>query len=100
VLLYRKGQELALGRPPEYPGDSRIQEPDNRLEDTIRGKGIASMNAENAPVEAEHHRTVGMGDDSLDLPQSERRQSLWKTILQAGELPRYPAAPLPRLHSP
>jgi hypothetical protein len=41
-----------------------------------------------------------MGDDSLDLPQSERRQSLWKTILQAGELPRCPAAPLPRYNCP
>jgi hypothetical protein len=108
VLLYRKRQELALGRPPEYPGDSRIQEPDNRLEDTIRGKGIASMNAENAPVEAEHHRSVGMSLNVFDVPEAESLQSGWEAVFEPRRLPRCPAdplticpaAPLPRVHSP
>jgi len=38
--------------------------------------GVASMNAEDAQVEAEHHRTVGVGDDSLYLPQPEQGQAI------------------------
>jgi hypothetical protein len=73
VLLHRELEKLALGHAAERTRDSRIEEPNDCLEYPVGRVGIASMNAEDAPVEAEHHRTIGVGDDSLDIPQSKRQ---------------------------
>jgi len=76
VRLHRKRQELALGRAAEHPRDSRIQEPDNRLEDTIRGKGIAPVNSENTLIETEHDSAVGVGNHSSDVAEAENGQAI------------------------
>ena len=108
MLLDGKGEELKLGGPPQRPWYARVEESHDRLQDSIRGKGVAAVNSQNAPPETEHHRTVGMDDDPIYFPQAQRRQTLWKTFLQRNKLPRCPYAPLragsadplTRLHSP
>jgi hypothetical protein len=96
VCLHRKRQELALGRPAKQPRDSRIQESDNRLEDTVRGKGIAPVNSENPLIETEHDSAVGVGNDSTDAAEAEHGQAIPEQQVQL--LPRFPASPLPHLH--
>jgi hypothetical protein len=58
------------------------------------------VNSQNALAEAEHHRTVGMGDNSIYFPKAQSRQTLWKAFLQRSKLPRAPAYRLNHLHSP
>jgi hypothetical protein len=82
IELYRKLKKLSLSRSPEHPRNPGIQKPDDCLQHPIRSEGVAPVDAENPPVEAEHHRLVRMGYDPLDLPQPERRQSPWKTVLE------------------
>ena len=99
VLLHREMEKLALGRAAERTRNSAVQETNDRLEHPVRRMGVASMNAEDTPVEAEHHRTIGVGDDSLDLPQAEHGQAISEQQVQF--LTRFPAFPLTRLaHSP
>ena len=98
--LDRKSEELTLCGPPQYPWYARVEEPHNRLQDSIRGKSITAVNSQNALAEAEHDRTVGMDENAIYFPQAQRHQTLWKTFLQGGKLPGCPAAPHTRLHSP
>ena len=108
MFLDGKCQELALCGPPQHPWYAGVEEPHDRFQDSIRGKGIASVNSQNTLAEAEHHGTVGMGDDAIYFPQTQSRQTLWKTFLHRSTLPRCPftplragsAYPLSRLHSP
>jgi hypothetical protein len=70
VLFYRELEKLALGHAAKRPRNPGVQEAHDRLEHPVGRVGVASMDAEDAPVEAEHHCAVGVGDDSVDLPQS------------------------------
>jgi hypothetical protein len=87
MLLDGKGEELKLCGPPQRPWYARIEESHDRLQDSIRCKGVAAVNSQNALTEAEHHRTVGMDDDPIYFPQAQRRQTLWKTFLQSLHSP-------------
>ena len=99
VLLHRELEKLALGHAAERTSDSRVEEPNDCLEHPVGRVGVASMNPEDPPVEAEHHRTVRMGDDALYLPQSKHQQSIFEHEVQSR--PRFPASPLPGLrHNP
>jgi hypothetical protein len=71
VYLYWKRQELAFGQAPEHSRDSRIQEPHNGFEHAIGSKSVASVNPENALIEAEHDRAVGMSEDAVDISETE-----------------------------
>jgi hypothetical protein len=81
MLLHRELEKLALCRSAERTRNPGIEETHDRLEHPVGRKGVASMNPQEAPVEAEHHRTVGVGDDSVDLPQSERQQAVFESLL-------------------
>jgi hypothetical protein len=76
VQLHRKRQELAFGCSAARPRNPRVEEPDNGFQHTIGGISVAPVNPENALIEAEHHRTVGVGDNSLYLPQAEHGQAI------------------------
>ena len=82
MLLHRELEKLALGHAAERPTDSRVEEPNDCLEHPVGSVGIASMNPEDSPVEAEHHRAVGMGDDSINISQPELLKPDGKTILE------------------
>jgi hypothetical protein len=60
-------EKLALGRSAQHTRNPGIQETNDGLEHPIGREGVASMNPEDTPVEAEHHRTVGVGDDSINV---------------------------------
>jgi hypothetical protein len=102
MRLHRKRQELPLRRPAEHTRNTAVQKTHDRLEHPVRSKGVASMNTEDTPVEAEHHRTVGVGNDSLYLPEAEHGQAISEQmyVLSATLLTCCPAVPLSRLHSP
>jgi hypothetical protein len=100
MRLDRKGEELTLRGPPQHSRHAWVEEAHDRLQDAIRGKGIAAVNSQNALAEAEHHRTVGMGDNAIYFPEAQSRETLRKAFLQRSKLPRTPAYPLSRLHSP
>jgi hypothetical protein len=101
IRMDRKLEELPFGRTPPRAGHSWIQELDDRLEDSVRRKGIAAMDPKNPPSsDTEHHSLIGMGDDLGDVSEAEGLQSGRETVFQQDELPRCPAAPLPRVHSP
>ena len=87
MLLHGKSEELKLGGPSQRPWYARVEESHDRLQDSIRGKGVAAVNSQNALTEAEHHRTVGMDDDPIYFPQAQSRQTLWKTFLQSLHSP-------------
>ena len=82
VLLHRELEKLALGEAAERARDSRVEEPNDCLEHPIGCVGVASMNAEDVPVEAEHHRAVGVGDDSINVSQPELLKPDGKVILE------------------
>jgi hypothetical protein len=82
IELYREFEKLSFRGSSERSRHPGIQEADDCLEDTIRSEGIAPMYPENPPAEAEHHRLVGMRDNSFDLPQTECLQAVRKTILE------------------
>jgi len=88
VILDRERQEFALRRPPQHPRDSRIEEAYDRLQDLVRCVGVASMNAEHPPAETEHHRAVGVGDDPIDISESELLQPERQVILEQKQLSR------------
>ncbi len=71
ILMYRERQELALGGAPEPTRNSGIQKPNHCLQHPIRSEGVAPMYAEDAPAEAQHHRMVRVGEDVLDIPETE-----------------------------
>jgi hypothetical protein len=106
VRLYRKRQKLTLGRAAERTRNPAIEKTHDRLEHPVRRKGVTSMNAEDASIEAEHHGAVSMGKDPFDLPETEHGQTIPEQRVQL--LTRFPfaplragsASPLPRLHSP
>jgi hypothetical protein len=67
VLLHRELEKLALGNAAERPRNPAVEETHDRLEHPVGRVGVASMNPEDAPVEAEHHRTVAVSDDSINV---------------------------------
>jgi len=82
VLFYRELEKLTLGHAAERPRDSRVEEPNDCREHPIGRVRVASMNAEDPPVEAEHHRTIGVGDDSINISQPELLKPDGKAILE------------------
>jgi hypothetical protein len=82
VLFYRELEKLTLGHAAKRPRDPRVEEPNDRLEHPVGRVRVASMNAEDSPVEAEHHRTIGVGDDSINISQPELLKPDGKTILE------------------
>jgi hypothetical protein len=76
------------------------------------------MKPKGAPAQAEHYGGIGVGQNAVDLGETEsskpRREPIFKektlpprrrahrgsTHLPILGLPRFPASPLPRLHSP
>jgi len=73
MLLDGKGEELKLCGSPQRPWYARVEKSHDRLQDSIRGKGVAAVNSQNALAEAEHHGTVGMDDDPIYFPQAQSR---------------------------
>jgi hypothetical protein len=101
VLLYRKLEKFALGRAAEGTRNPAVEKADDCLEHPVWRKGIAPMNPEDAPVETEHHRPVGVGDDSINVSQPKLVEPERELILEEEQLPRCPTAPLPGpLHRP
>jgi hypothetical protein len=98
VRLHRKRQELAFGGAAASPRNPRVEEPDNGFQHTIGGVGVALVNPENALIAAEHYRAVRMGQDPLDISETECQKPDCETVLKSGALSRCPAVPL--LHSP
>jgi hypothetical protein len=82
MLLHRELEKLAFGHAAKRTRDSRVEEPNDRLEHPVGGVGVASMNPEDPPVEAEHHRTIGVGDDSINISQPEPLKPDGKAILE------------------
>src|SRR3954468_23677385 len=64
---------------------------------------IPPMNPKHPALKTEHHRSVGVGDDAIDVPEPELLQSARELILEQEQLPIHPrtdtrpAAPLPRV---
>jgi hypothetical protein len=67
VLLYRELEKLELGHSAQCPRDPGVEKTHDCLEHPVGRVGVASMNPEDAPVEAEHHRTIGVRDDSINV---------------------------------
>jgi hypothetical protein len=82
VLIHRKLEKLALGGSTERSRNSGIQEPHDSLEHPVRSGRIAAMNPKDPAAETQHHRPVGVGDDSINLSQPEllkpRREALFQ----------------------
>jgi hypothetical protein len=100
IGVNREVEELPLRHSPDRSRHSGIQEADDRVQDFIRRKGVAPMNSEYSPVQAQHYRLVRVGQDLFDIPETEPAEPLRKTILEQKTLPACPAASLPRLQSP
>ncbi len=108
MLLNWKREELTLGPEAQRPRHPGVQELDDGLQHSIRRKSIAPVNPENPLIEAEHHRSVGVGLNLFDVTKAKGLKPNRETILKSGGLPRcpadpltfYAAVPLPRLHSP
>jgi hypothetical protein len=82
VLLHRELEKLALGHAAERPRNPEVEETHDGLEHPVGRVRVASMNPEDPPVEAEHHRTIGVGDDSINISQPELLKPDGKTILE------------------
>lgn len=100
IGMHRELQELPFRRSPLSPRDSWIQKLHHRLQHVIRRKGISPVYPEDPPAQAQHDCLIRVGENPLDIPETQRLQPLGKTVLEKETLPRCPAAPLPRLHSP
>jgi hypothetical protein len=70
ILLDWKGQKLLLGSPAQRSRDPWVEESENRLKHPIGGEGVTAVNPENAPVEAEYHRTIGVCKDTIDITKT------------------------------
>lgn len=100
VGVNREIEKLSFGGPPECPRDTRVQEPNDRIQNLVGSEPIPPVNSEHPAVEAEHHRLVGVGEDPLHILETQRLQPLGETVLKQKTLPRGPAASLPCLQSP
>jgi hypothetical protein len=86
VGLDRELQELPLRRSPERPRNPRIEKANHCLQHLVRREGVAPMNPQHPPAEAQHHRLICMGDHSLDIFQAESQEALRQTILEEKTL--------------
>ena len=82
VLLHWELEKLALGHSPQRTRNPGVQEANDCLEHPVGREGIASVDPQDPPVEAEHHRTVSVGDNSINVSQPELLKPDGKTILQ------------------
>jgi hypothetical protein len=82
VLLDRKPKELPLSGPSKRPRNPGIEEPNNRLKHAIRSGRVAPMHSEHPPLKTEHHRTIGMGHDPINVSQTELVESSRELIVQ------------------
>jgi hypothetical protein len=82
MLFHSKLEKLPLGCPAERTRHSSAEEPNDGLENPIRCAGISPVNAEDSPVDTEHHRAVGVGDNSIDVPEPELVKPGRKEILE------------------
>lgn len=71
IRMHRERQELALRGATKPSRNSGIQKPNHCLQHAIRSEGVAPMYAEDALAEAQHHRLVRVGEDVLDIPETE-----------------------------
>ena len=72
----------------------RAEKPDDGLQHSIGRKSIALMDPQHPAIQAQHHGAIGVGQDSVDIPQTEQAQSIGQQILKQKKLPRCPAVPL------
>ncbi len=107
MRLYRERQKLTFGCSPQHSGNSRIQESDNRREYSVRSRGVSLVDPQDSPTgDAEHDRSVGMGNHASDVSEAEHSEAIpeqqvqWPTRCPPVPLSRFPAVLLPRLHSP
>ena len=100
ILLGGKFEELPFSQPPERPRNARIEEPDHGREHSIRRKRVAPVDPQHPPAQAQHHSLIGVGEYTLDILQTQRRQPFRQTVLNEKTLPRVPAYPLTRPHNP
>jgi hypothetical protein len=82
VLFHWKLEKLPLGCPAERTRHSSVEEPNDGLENPIRCVGVSSVNAEDSPVDTEHHGPIGVGDDTIDVPEPEFLKPGRKEILE------------------
>jgi hypothetical protein len=76
MFLYRKGQELSLGRSPEHSGHSWIQKSDDGAKHPVRSRCVSLMQPQDAAAgEAQHHRSVVVADHLRTLPQAKQEQA-------------------------
>ena len=67
VLLDRKAEKLPLGQAARGARHARVEEPDDRAEDPVRRHGVAAMQPQHPPGEADHDGAVGVGEDPVDV---------------------------------
>src|SRR3954451_18616511 len=65
-----------------------IQELNDGPQHVIRREGVASMQPESTPAQAEHYGAVGVRQDSVDLRQSQLPESCWEPIFEQKTLLR------------
>jgi hypothetical protein len=82
VLLHRELEKLPLRHSAQRTRNPGIEETNDGLENPVRSVRIAPMNAEDTPVEAEHHRAVGMGDNSIDISETQLMEPDRELILE------------------
>jgi hypothetical protein len=82
VLIHWKLEKLALGHPSQCPGNPRIQKPNDGLKHPIRSGGIAPMNPKYPPPKTEHHRSIGVGHDPIDVSESKPAEPIRQAILE------------------
>lgn len=67
VLIHWKSEKLPLRCSTQRSGNPGIQETNYGLEHPIRGGRVAPMNPEHAPAETEHYRSIGVGNDAINV---------------------------------
>lgn len=76
VGMHRKLEKFALRGPAQRSRKARVQEPNDRLQDMVGSKPIPPVDSEHSPVQAQHDRLIGVGEDPVHLPQTQGLQPL------------------------
>jgi hypothetical protein len=91
-------QKLALGGSAKSSRYPRTQEAYDREKHSIRRKPVPTVNPEHAPVQAQHHSSIGMGQNPVHVPETKRPESLRQEIFEQEALPGFPTSSLARWH--
>src|SRR5215204_3942986 len=72
----RKPKKFAFSFQPQAPRHTRAEEPNYRLQHSIGGKSVAPVDPQHSAIEAENYRPIGVGQDSVDVSQTQHAQSI------------------------